>query len=165
MISTRQIATVIATAVLLTAGVSTGLAHHSFAMYNRNATYVLTGVVVNLNPDPSHLQIVFVPLNDARDALVRDADGERVNWSVEMEGAAAAARLGISASNFARGTVFSVGLNPLRNGEPGGVRVGALFRCPEGEAPVTGMHCDSVTGSIRHGEGELPEPTMQWSPE
>jgi hypothetical protein len=81
-----------------------------------------------------------------------------------MEGAAAAARNGISASNFSRGTVFSVSVNPLRNGEPGGTRVGALFRCPEGNAPAPGEHCDSVEGSIRHGEGELAIPTAQWSP-
>ena len=141
------------------------MAHHSFAMYDRTTTYVLTGVVANLNPDPSHLQIVFVPLNDNRDALVRDADGERIMWSVDMEGAAAAARAGISASNFARGTVFSVSLNPLRNGEPGGTRVGALFRCPEGDAPAPGEHCDAVAGSTRHGEGELAHPTGKWSPE
>ena len=140
------------------------LAHHSFAMYERSTLYVLTGVVDNLNPDPSHLQIVFVPLNDARDALVRDADGERITWAVDMEGAAASAREGISTSNFPRGTVFSVGLNPLRNGEPGGTRVGALFRCPMGEAPLPGKHCDSVQGSIRHGEGELAIPNAKWSP-
>ena len=139
------------------------LAHHSFAMYDRSTLYVLTGVVVNLNPDPSHLQIVFVPLNDARDALVRDADGERVMWTVDMQGAGASAREGISASNFARGTVFSVGLNPLRNGEPGGTRVGALFRCPAGNAPLPGQHCDSVQGSVRHGEGELAAPNAEWS--
>jgi hypothetical protein len=139
------------------------LAHHSFAMYDRSTTFVLTGVVVNLNPDPSHLQIVFVPLDDARDALVRDAEGERVTWAVDMEGAAAAARNGISASTFSRGTVFSVGLNPLRNGEPGGTRVGSLFRCPEGAAPAPGEHCDSVDGAIQHGEGELATPTSAWS--
>ena len=140
------------------------VAHHSFAMYDRSKTYVLTGVVVNLNPDPSHLQIVFVPLNDARDALVRDAQGERINWAVDMEGAAAAARNGISASTFTRGTVFSVGLNPLRNGEPGGTRVGALFRCPEGAAPAAGAHCDSVEGATRHGDGDLATPNSDWNP-
>jgi hypothetical protein len=140
------------------------VAHHSFAMYDRSKVYVLTGVVANLNPDPSHLQIVFVPLNDARDALVRDSSGERVVWAVDMEGAAAAARNGISASNFSRGTVFSVSLNPLRNGEPGGTRLGALFRCPQGKAPKPGEHCDSVEGAIKHGDGELASPTEQWSP-
>jgi hypothetical protein len=153
-------------AAVVLAGTTTApvLAHHSFAMYDRNKLYVLTGVVANLNPDPSHLQIVFVPLNEARDALVRDTDGERINWAVDMAGAAASAREGISASNFTRGTVFSVGLNPLRNGEPGGTRIGALFRCPEGKAPEAGKHCDSVEGSIRHGDGELPTPTETWSP-
>ncbi len=161
---TIRLAAGIAVAVLT--GLTTGplLAHHSFAMYDRSTQYVFTGVVQNLNPASSHLQILFVPLNDARDALVRDAVGERVTWSVEMEGAAASAREGISASNFTRGTVFSVSLTPLRNGEPGGARVDALFKCPEGEAPEPGKHCDSVAGSTRYGEGELASPTDVWEP-
>ena len=114
--------------------------------------YVFTGVVDSINPDASHLQINFVPLNEARDALIRDASGERVTWSVEMEGAAASAREGISISTFTRGTVFSVGLTPLRNGEPGGARIGGIFRCPEGKAPDAGKHCDSVTGAFHSGE-------------
>lgn len=139
-------------------------AHHSFAMYDRSITYVLTGVVVNINPDPSHLQILFVPLNEDRSALVRDAAGERVVWNVEMESAAMSAREGITASAFARGTVISVGLSPLRNGEPGGSRVGALFKCPQDINPAPGMHCDSVEGATRHGEGELATPTQAWAP-
>jgi hypothetical protein len=139
-------------------------AHHSFAMYDRNVTYVLTGVVVSINPDPSHLQLLFVPLNTERSALVRDAKDERIVWNVEMEGAAASAREGITSSNFARGTVISVGLNPLRNGEPGGSRVGALFTCPQDAPPAAGMHCDSVAGATRYGEGELATPTQSWIP-
>ena len=139
-------------------------AHHSFAMYDRSITYVLTGVVMNINPDPSHLQILFVPLNEDRSALVRDAAGERVVWNVEMEAAAASAREGITASNFPRGTVISVSLTPLRNGQPGGSRVGALFKCPQDLSPAPGMHCDSVEGATRHGEGELATPTQAWNP-
>jgi Family of unknown function (DUF6152) len=139
-------------------------AHHSFAMYDRAQTYVFTGVVVNLNPDASHLQILFVPLNSARAALVRDAKGERVVWTVEMEAASVSAREGITASSFKRGTVFSVGLAPLRNGEPGGARVGALFRCPEDKPPAAGLHCDVVEGAVLHGEGELATPTAVWAP-
>ncbi len=164
MLRTRVLASGVIAAALAAALASVTRAHHSFAMYDRSTTYVLTGVVANLNPDPSHLQIVFVPLNQARDALVRDADGERVNWAVDMDGAGASARQGISASNFPRGTVFSVSLNPLRNGEPGGTRVGALFRCPADSAPPPGKHCDSVEGAVRHGEGELEAPTAEWSP-
>jgi hypothetical protein len=139
-------------------------AHHSFAMYDRSLTYVFTGVVVNINPDPSHLQILFVPLNEDRSALVRDAAGERVVWNVEMEAAAASAREGITASSFTRGTVISVGLSPLRNGNPGGSRSGALFKCPPDKPPAPGMHCDSVEGATRHGEGELASPTQAWTP-
>lgn len=133
-------------------------------MYDRNMTYVLTGVVTSLNPDPSHLQILFVPLNGERTALIRDANDERIVWNVEMEGSAASAREGITASNFPRGTVISVGLNPLRNGEPGGSRVGALFKCPPNKPPAAGKHCDSVEGATRHGEGELAVPTQEWTP-
>ena len=139
-------------------------AHHSFAMYDREVLYVFTGVVDSINPDPSHLQINFVPLNDERNALVRDAAGERATWSVEMESAAASAREGISVSSFPRGTVFSVGLVPLRNGNLGGARRETLYRCPEGSAPEAGKHCDSVAGAIHYGEGELPSPTAVWAP-
>lgn len=153
--------TLVASAVAVTAPL---YAHHSFAMYDRAITYTLTGVVVNLNPDPSHLQILFVPLNENRDALVRDAAGERIVWNVEMESAAASAQEGITASNFARGTVISIGLNPLRNGEPGGSHVGALFKCPQDKPPAAGMHCNSVDGATQHGEGDLAEPTQAWLP-
>jgi hypothetical protein len=139
-------------------------AHHSFAMYDRSINYVFTGVVVSINPDPSHLQILFVPLNEDRNALVRDAEGERVVWNVEMEAAGMSASEGITASSFVRGTVISVGLTPLRNGSPGGSRVGALFKCPQDKPPAPGMHCDSVAGATRHGEGELPKPTQTWTP-
>ena len=153
---------------LLTLTLATGAvpsyAHHSFAMYDRNITYVLTGVVVSINPDPSHLQLLFVPLNAERTALVRDDKDERIVWNVEMEGSAASAREGITASNFARGTVISVALNPLRNGEPGGSRVGVMFRCPQDKPPAAGMHCDSVAGAIAYGEGPLTTPTQTWTP-
>ena len=161
---TRTLVVVLAAIGLTGIMARSSLAHHSFAMYDRSTTYVLTGVVASINPDPSHLQIVFVPLNAARDALVRDTDGERIAWAVDMDSAGASAREGISVGTFPRGTVFSVSLNPLRNGEPGGTRVGALFRCPEGKAPAPGKHCDSVEGSMRHGEGELAVPTAEWSP-
>jgi hypothetical protein len=133
-------------------------------MYDRSVQYVFTGVVDSINPDASHLQINFVPLDENRAALVRDTAGNRVTWSVEMEGAAASAREGISISTFPRGTVFSVGLTPLRNGEPGGARLGGLFRCPEGKAPEAGKHCDSVAGATHYSEEALPAPSSNWEP-
>lgn len=161
MIRPRSTALVLLLAVC---AATSAYAHHSFAMYDRNITYVLTGVVVSINPDPSHLQLLFVPLNEERTALVRDEKDERIVWNVEMEGSAASAREGITASNFARGTVISVGLNPLRNGEPGGSRVGAMFRCPQDKPPAAGMHCDAVEGSTEYGEGALATSTQTWIP-
>ena len=139
-------------------------AHHSFAMYNQSITYVFTGVVERLNPDGAHMQIAFVPLNETRDALVRDAEGKPATWLVEMGGSAAMAREGITVSSFARGTVFSVGLAPLRNGQRGGARVDGLFQCPKGKPPAAGKHCDSVEGATPHGEDKLAVATATWKP-
>ena len=69
------------------------------------------------------------------------------------------AREGISVDGFPRGTVFSVGLVPLRNGQRGGARVEGLFQCPKGKPPAAGMHCDSVEGATSHGDGKLAKPT------
>jgi hypothetical protein len=137
-------------------------AHHSFAMYDRSITYVFTGVVERIVPDGAHMQIVFVPLNEERQALVRDADGKTATWLVEMEGSAQGAREGITADSFARGTVFSVGLAPLRSGQRGGARMEGLFKCPAGKPPAAGKHCDSVEGATSHGDGALAKATATW---
>lgn len=141
-------------------------AHHSFAMYDGEKTYVLTGVVTRVSPDPSHLTIFFSPLNDARQAVVRDAAGKPVTWSVELRSASQVALDGVTAQNFPPGTIFSIGLHPLRSGLPGGGRgKSGLFKCPPNTPPATGKHCDSVAGSTSHGEsGALPTPTGEWSP-
>ena len=150
-----------AMAALTTARLS---AHHSFAMYDQSIKYVFTGVVERINPDAAHLQIAFVPLNEKRDALVRDAEGKPATWLVEMGGSAAMAREGITVASFARGTVFSVGLAPLRNGQRGGARVDGLFQCPKGKPPAAGKHCDSVEGATPHGEDKLAVATAPWKP-
>ena len=135
-------------------------AHHSFAMYDVGKTYVLTGVVTRVDPNPNHLQVFVAPLNEARDKVIRDAAGEPIVWAIEMTGAAMAARDGISVNGFPRGTIMSVGLHPLRNGFPGGGRgESGLFKCPPNTPPEPGRHCDSVPGATSHGKGVLPEPT------
>jgi len=151
-------------AVVMTFASQTLSAHHSFAMYDKSITYVFTGVVERIVPDGAHMQIVFVPLNDARDALVRDASGMPANWLVEMGGSAQGAREGITTESFARGTVFSVGLAPLRSGQRGGARIEGLFKCPPKKPPAPGKHCDSVEGATSHGEGPLAKATATWKP-
>jgi hypothetical protein len=133
-------------------------------MYDASIYKVFTGVMVRVVPNAAHFEMHFVPLNEQRDALVRDAEGKPASWLVEMGGSAAMAREGITVASFPRGTVFSVGLMPLRNGQRGGARVEGLFECPKGKPPAAGMHCDSVEGAIAHGEGKLPKPTGTWKP-
>lgn len=137
-------------------------AHHSFSIFDSSVTRVFTGVVTSVNPDANHLQIFFAPMNEERKNVIRNADGTPVTWAVEMAGSAASAREGISVSSFPRGTVISVALHPLRNGEPAGNRIGPLFKCPGRNAPEPGKHCDSVEGSEKFGQGtKLSEPTPE----
>ena len=152
------------TLVIVLLASATVAAHHSFAMYDRSITYVFTGVVERIVPDGAHMQIVFVPLNEARNALVREADGKTATWLVEMGGSAQGAREGITTDSFPRGTVFSVGLAPLRSGQRGGARIEGLYSCPKGKAPAAGQHCDSVEGAMSHGDGHLAKPTATWKP-
>ena len=157
--------TTIRTLAIVLLASATLAAHHSFAMYDRSITYVFTGVVERIVPDGAHMQIVFVPLNEERKALVRDAEGKTATWLVEMGGSAQGAREGITSETFARGTVFSVGLAPLRSGQRGGARLQGLFKCPAGKAPAPGKHCDSVEGATSHGDGALAKATAIWKPQ
>lgn len=146
------------TALALLAG--TAAAHHSFAMYDSNKTYVLTGIVTRVDPNPNHLQMFIAPLNAARDQVLKDDKGEPIVWAIEMDGAAIEARKGVTVNGFPRGTIVSVGLHPLRNGFPGGGRgESGLFKCPDDTPPAPGMHCDSVSGAMPYGDGLLPMPT------
>lgn len=135
-------------------------AHHSFAMYDTNKTYNFTGVVTRVNPNSAHLIMYMVPLNEARESIIRDEDGKPIEWAIEMGSSASEALEGITVNGFPRGSIISVGLHPLRNGRPAGGRgESGLFKCPQNTPPTPGMHCDSVEGATSHGEGLMPEAT------
>jgi hypothetical protein len=132
-------------------------AHHSFAMFDGGQVRVFTGVVVRINPDANHLQIFFAPLDEERKAVIRNEAGEAEIWAVEMGGSARVAQDGITVNNFAPGTIFSTGLHPLRNGQPGGDRgEAALYKCPANTPPAAGEHCWDVDGATSHGDGDIP---------
>ena len=126
--------------------------HHSFAMYDQNKTVTLTGVMKQFVPQANHAELHFVLLADDHKSLAKAADGKYVEWGVEMAGTAAIAQQGITGTSFAPGTVFSVHLNPLRDGSNFGSRVGTLAKCPtdattkKPKLPEAGKHCDSVAG-------------------
>jgi hypothetical protein len=141
-------------AVLFEVPVST---HHSFAMYDQTKTVTLTGVVTRFVAQANHAELHFVLIAPDRKGLAKGDDGKYVEWGVEMAGAAAVAQQGITAAAFGVGTVFSVKLNPLRDGSNFGSRVGAIAKCPVDPAtskpklPESGKHCDSVQGHALSG--------------
>lgn len=155
----RGVMSGIAAAGLAMVGVAD--AHHSFAMYDMSKTVVFTGVVTGIDPAPNHLSINFAPMNEDRTGVMRDENGEPVIWTVEMGGSAMMAKQGVSVNTYPRGTVFSVGMHPLRSGKPGGSREGSMFKCPDRDhLPAAGKHCDTVAGNVKSGmdnEG-LPTP-------
>jgi hypothetical protein len=133
-------------------------AHHSYAMYDGTTYRVFTGVIVRIVPNAAHFEMHFVPLNEERNALVRDDKGQPLVWVAQMESAAQAFKDGITRERFPQGTVFSMGLHPRRDGRPAGDRgQSGLFQCPKGTTPEPGRHCDSVPGSRTFGGGVLPK--------
>jgi len=141
-------------AVLFEVPVST---HHSFAMYDQNKTVTLTGVVRQFVAQANHAELHFLLIAPDRKGLAKGADGKNTEWGVEMAGAAAVAQQGITATTFGVGTVFSVRLNPLRDGSNFGSRTGAIAKCPVDPAtnkprlPAPEKHCDSVEGHTLSG--------------
>ena len=131
--------------------------HHSFAMYDQEKTVVLTGVVKQFVAQANHAELHFYLIAPDRKGLAKTADGKYVEWGVEMAGAAAVAQQGITAQSFGVGTVFSVKLNPLRDGSNFGSRTGAIAKCPIDPAtnkpklPAAEKNCDSVPGSTLSG--------------
>jgi hypothetical protein len=161
----KYLLTAVSAAIVALLGLRAAQAHHSFAMYDEKQIYVFTGVVMRISPDANHLQIFFAPLDEARRAVVRDSSGEPVVWAVELRAASQVAQEGVTVDTFPPGTIFSIGLHPLRNGRPAGGRgKSGLFKCPPNTPPAAGLHCDSVAGSTSHGQGPLPQATGEWRP-
>jgi hypothetical protein len=107
----------------------------------------------------------FSPLDEPRKAVLRNASGEPATWAVELRAAGQVAQEGVTVETFPPGTIFSIGLHPLRNGLPAGGRGrSGLYKCPPRTPPAAGQHCDSVAGSTSHGQGALPQATDQWRP-
>jgi hypothetical protein len=145
---------VIAAAALIGTTLS---AHHSFAMYDQTKTVTLTGVAKQFVAQANHAEIHFYLIAPDRKGIAKDSAGKNVEWGVEMAGAAAVAQQGITAQTFPVGTVFSVKLNPLRDGSNFGSRVGAIAKCPidpatnKSKLPPAGKDCDSVEGRTMLG--------------
>jgi len=137
-----------AAVVAMLLGVSAGVgAHHSFAMYDMTKTETLTGRLARFVPGANHAQIYF-ELVDADGTPVPGDDGKPVVWGVEMGPAAQVARQGITVKDFPPGTILTVTLHPLRNGNAFGSLDGAIVKCGM-EMPAGG--CTAETGEVIAG--------------
>ncbi len=120
-------------------------AHHSFAMYDQTKTVTFTGVMYQYVAQANHAELHFFVIGpDGK--LVKAKDGKNADYGVEMAGAAAVAQQGITADSFKPGTIFSVKVNPLRDGTNFGSRIGAIAKCPPKTPPAAGKTCDTVAG-------------------
>jgi hypothetical protein len=106
------LAAMILTAMATSAG-SPVLAHHSGAMFDRTQTVELAGVVK---------QYVFTNPHVWIEMLVPDTKkkGREVQWSIEGEGPAIMARMGLGPSVLKVGDKVKIRAHPLRDGRPGG---------------------------------------------
>ena len=137
----------LAAAALALAAAGTASAHHSFAMYDQTKTVTFTGVMYQFVAQANHAELHFFLIGpDGK--LVKDKDGKNVDWGVEMAGAAAIAQQGITAASFPAGTIFSVKVNPLRDGSNFGSKAGAsaIAKCSWKTPPAPGKACDTVAG-------------------
>ena len=124
------------------------LAHHSFAMYDQTKTLTLTGVATQFIAQANHAELHFFLIGpDGK--LVKDKDGKNLDYGVELAGAAAMAQQGITGETFPPGTIFSIKINPMRDGSNFGSRADgtAIAKCPWKVPPAPGKACDTVKGS------------------
>ena len=105
----RRLAMLLAIALALTAGPT--LAHHSFAMFDRDNQIDLEGVVQEFRFTNPHTFIYLV---------VKQDDGSTVTWSLEGQSPGLLAREGWTSRTLKPGDELKMRIAPLRSGAPGG---------------------------------------------
>ena len=102
-----------AAAALVMASLSAGAgAHHSFAMFDMSKEVTVKGTVKKFQWTNPHAYIQLV---------AKDASGNDVEYSLEMGAPMYLYARGWRPSSLKAGMRVSVTINPLRNGDPGGV--------------------------------------------
>jgi hypothetical protein len=101
-----------AVALALSLPTASAQAHHSMAMFDQSKTVSLKGTVKQFQWTNPHCYIQL---------LVKDAAGKETEWSLEMGAPMYLYAKGWRPSSLKAGMPISVTINPLRNGEPGGI--------------------------------------------
>jgi len=94
------------------------LAHHSFAMFDREKSVTLSGVVKEFEWTNPHVWIHM---------MVADATGKPVEWSFEMQAIAQDTAGGWRADSVKPGDKVSIDFHPLKDGTLGGQLVAATL--------------------------------------
>jgi len=87
-------------------------AHHSMAMFDQTKIVVLNGTVKQFQWTNPHCYIQL---------MVKDASGAEKEWSLEMGAPMYLYAKGWRPASLKAGMPIKVTINPLRNGEPGGI--------------------------------------------
>lgn len=101
-----------AVALALSIPAAPAFAHHSMAMFDQTKTVTLSGTVKEFQWTNPHCYIQLT---------VKDASGKAVEWSLEMGAPMYLYAKGWRPSALKAGMPIKVTINPLRNGDPGGV--------------------------------------------
>jgi hypothetical protein len=105
------------------------LAHHSGAMFDRTKTVELSGTIKQYQFTNPHVWIeVVVPAKKGKDAAT-------VQWSIEGEGPAIMARMGLGPSVLKSGDKVTIKAHPLRDGRTGGSFISITL--PDGKVIAT----------------------------
>jgi len=94
------------------------LAHHSFAMFDREKAMSVSGVVKEYEWTNPHAWV---------HVMVTDAGGKAVEWSFEMQSIAQDTRAGWRADSVKPGDKISVEFHPLKDGTRGGQLMAATL--------------------------------------
>jgi hypothetical protein len=102
-------------ALAMTAG--SGLAHHSGAMFEKEKTVTLEGVVKEFQMTNPHSWLLVD---------VTDTNGKVTTWGFEAEGPSTLQRAGIRKSDLMPGTRLKITGRPMKDGTPAAAWVDAI---------------------------------------
>jgi hypothetical protein len=103
--------------LLMTAAAPEALSHHSAAMFDATKVLTLNGVVTRFEYTNPHSWLYV---------NVENADGTVTEWGFELDAPPRLRRVGISPTFWQAGDAVTVKTNPLHDGRPAGLLVGAL---------------------------------------
>ena len=118
-----KLALSVATAAGVLAMAAPAFAHHSFAMFDNAKEMTLVGTVKEFQWTNPHTWI---------QVMVKNAQGQMEEWSVEGSSPNGLARRGWSRTSLKPGDQVTMMIHPLKSGEKGGSFMSAKF--PDGRA-------------------------------